>query len=91
VSGSFQRPAIFLADTTNRPDVVYAAKRFRLVMALICGLPESLQENAYLNYGAVACTERDDTARSSLPRNRATKIRISSATSTKPPMEKTST
>jgi short-subunit dehydrogenase len=34
--------AIFQSDTKNRPDVVYVAKRFRLVMAIICALPETV-------------------------------------------------
>ena len=34
--------AIFRADVTNRPDVVYVGRRFRLVMALICSLPETV-------------------------------------------------
>lgn len=33
---------IFRADVTSGRDVVYVAKRFRLVMALICALPERL-------------------------------------------------
>jgi decaprenylphospho-beta-D-erythro-pentofuranosid-2-ulose 2-reductase len=34
--------AIFQADTTGGPDVLYVARRFRLVMAIICGLPEAV-------------------------------------------------
>jgi decaprenylphospho-beta-D-erythro-pentofuranosid-2-ulose 2-reductase len=34
--------AIYQADTTNRPDVIYVAKRFRLVMAVIRALPEAV-------------------------------------------------
>lgn len=34
--------AIFQADANGRPDVIYVAKRFRLVMAVICALPETV-------------------------------------------------
>lgn len=33
---------IFKADVTSPRDIVYVAKRFRLVMALICALPETI-------------------------------------------------
>ncbi len=56
---------IFRADVTKPRDVIYVARRFQLVMAVICALPGGdLQADAHLDLSGVAAADRAPLPRS---------------------------